>query len=165
LTEQREAILLKAIEEGMPLKHAAMLAGISYDSLNRWRIRGESEYAPPEFRDFCNALQRSEAIAMQRLVGRIGDAGKSDWRAAAWILERRFREEFAKTQQVEHSGPQGQPIQTQTTVEPEVLQRIRKQAGLVSLVGELGDILSKNRAKREEERQRIPWMRRARLRE
>jgi len=36
-----QATLLNAIEEGMPLKQAAQIAGVSYDSLNRWQNRGE----------------------------------------------------------------------------------------------------------------------------
>lgn len=149
LTKPREAILLKAIEEAMPLKQAAMLAGISYDTLNRWRIKGGSEFAAPEFREFCKALERSEAIAMQRLVALISTAGKNDWKAAAWTLERRFPEEFSKPQQMEHSGPAGKPIEALTTVEPEVLRRMKKQSGFVKLLGKLGDILLRQKEERE----------------
>lgn len=146
LTTEREGILLKAIEDGLPLKQAAMLAGISYDTFNRWRIKGESESAPDEFRDFCKALRHSEAIAMQRLVGRIQSAGETDWKASAWMLEKRFPDEFGKPQRIEHSGPDGKPIQAMTTVEPEVLQRIKKQAGIVEVLAKFGTILLKNRA-------------------
>ena len=153
LTKPREAILLKAIEAAMPLKHAAMLAGISYDTLNRWRIKGESELARPEFRDFCKSLRRSEAVAMQRLVTVVREAGEKDWKAATWMLERRFPDEFAKPQHVEHSGPKGQPIQTFTTVEPEVLQRMKRQVGLQQLVGKLGGILLKHKEASDLEKQ------------
>jgi hypothetical protein len=153
LTKEREVILLKAIEEAMPLKQAAMLAGISYDSLNRWRIKGESDFAPAEFRDFCKALQRSEAVAMRSLLTLIHTAGQSDWKAAAWTLERRFPEEYSKPQRVEHSGPEGKPIEAMATVEPEVLRRMRKQAGMVELCGKLGAILLKNKAARNGEGQ------------
>ena len=149
LTKQREAALLKGIEEGLPLKHAAMLAGVSYDSLNRWRKNGESEYAAIEFRNFCKALRRSEAVAVQNLVKLVHAAGKTDWRAASWMLERRFPEEFGKPVQVEHSGPGGSPIQTHATVEPEVLQRMRKQEGMQALVGKLGTILLEQQAARK----------------
>lgn len=141
-------MLLKAIEDGLPLKQSAMLAGISYDSLNRWRIRGESKSAPLEFCDFCKALRHSEAIAMQRLVGRIQAAGEADWKASAWMLEKRFPDEFGKPQRVEHSGPEGKPIEALAIVEPEVLQRMKKQAGIVEIAAKLGAILLKNRAKR-----------------
>jgi hypothetical protein len=153
LTKAREAVLLKAIEEAMPLKHAAMLAGVSYDTLNRWRIKGESEFAPVEFRDFCKALQRSEAVAMHRLVTLIHTAGQSDWKAAAWTLERRFPDEFSKPQRMEHSGPEGKPIEAETTVEPEVLQRMKKQVGMQKILVKLGAILLKQRAAKEAKEQ------------
>lgn len=149
LTKHREAILLKGIEDGMPLKHAAMLAGVSYDSLNRWRIKGESEFAPSEFRDFCKALQHAEAVAMHRLVALINTAGQSDWKAAAWTLERRFPEEFSKPQRVEHSGPEGKPIHALTTIEPEVLQRMKKQSGMQELAIKFGALVMAQKAAKE----------------
>ena len=166
LTKQREAALLKGIEDGLPLKHAAMLAGISYDTLNRWRKCGEPEYAPIEFRNFCKALRRSEAVAVQNLVKLVHGAGTTDWRAASWMLERRFPEEFGKPVQVEHSGPGGSPIQTHATVEPEVLRRMRKQEGMQELVGKLGAILLEQKAaKKAAEAYRARSKGTARLRE
>ena len=103
---------MEAIRKGMPLKQAAMLAGMSYETLNRWRIQGEAEDAPPEFRHFWQALRRAQAQAMERLLGRIQTASESDWKAAAWILERRHPDDFAKPQRLEHSGPGGSPIAT-----------------------------------------------------
>lgn len=38
LNPTRQAALLKAIEQGMPLKQAAAIAGMSYDTLNNWQI-------------------------------------------------------------------------------------------------------------------------------
>lgn len=154
LTPSCKAILLKAIEEGMPLKQAAMAAGVSYDSMNRWRKRGESENEPLMFRKFCKELQRSEAIAMQRLIGRIQAAGETDWKASAWMLEKRFPEEFGKVQRVEHSAPEANPMEGFATVEPEVLRRMKKQANVVKVIERLGAILLKNRAQNEIESQR-----------
>lgn len=150
LAKACEAKLLKYIEEGLPLKQAAALAGVSYDSVNRWRTKGESEYAPPEFRDFCKSLERAKAVAMKGFVLHIREAGKSDWRAAAWMLERRHKEEFSIAQRVEHSGPGGKPVETFTKIEPEVLRRMRKQSGMQELAAKLGAILIKNRRLKEE---------------
>jgi len=112
LTPERRIRLLNGIREGLPLKQSAMLAGISYESLNRWRIAGEAEDARPEFRHFCQSLRQAQAVAMQRLVGRIQTASRDDWKAAAWLLERRHAEEFCRPQRLEHSGPGGMPITT-----------------------------------------------------
>ncbi len=112
LTPEREARLMGAIEKGMPLKQAAMLAGMSYETLNRWRLQGEAEDAALEFRHFWQALRKAQAVAMERLLSRIDTASLSDWKAAAWLLERRHPEEFAKPQKLEHSGPGGAAIVT-----------------------------------------------------
>ncbi len=152
LTKEREAILLSAIEEGLPLKQAAHIAGICYETLNRWRIRGENESAPPEFRQFCQSLERSHAIAMQAHVSCIRKAALGgDWRASAWTLERRFPEEFTKPQQIEHSGPGGKPMMAIPDGEYEVLTRMRKQAGIKDLVGKLGTILAEQKKRQQEE--------------
>lgn len=150
LNPTRQAALLSAIEEGLPLKEAAEIAGISYNTLNHWQNRGANESAPPEFRQFCQLLRRSQALAMQVNVSAIRDAAKRDWRAAAWILERRFPADFARQQQIEHSGPGGKPL-----ISPyddcEVLQRMRKQTGLKELAAKLGGILMRNRQQQEAE--------------
>lgn len=143
-------MLLTAIEEGLPLKQAAEIAGISYDTLNHWTNRGQRESAPPEYRQFCQLLRRSQAVAMQVNVSAIREAAKRDWRAAAWIWDRRFPADFARQQQIEHSGPGGKPL-----ISPyddcEVLQRMRKQTGLKELAAKLGGILLRNRQQQEAE--------------
>ena len=141
LTKDREAKLLKAIEEGMPLKQSAMLAGICYETMNRWRKNGESESARPEFRQFCQALERSQAIAMQLLVERVSQAGKNDWRASAWMLERRYPEEFGKPDERQKEGPQGRVVITD--VDCEVLSRIKKQEGIKEAVGRFAEIVAR----------------------
>jgi hypothetical protein len=113
LTPERQTLLLSAIERGLPLREAASLAGISYDTFNRWRNQGEAVNAPPEFRHFCESLQRAQAIAVDALLTRIQSASQSgDWRAAAWILERRHAETWGRQQRLEHTGPNGTPIAT-----------------------------------------------------
>lgn len=124
LNPTRQATLLNAIEEGLPLKEAAEIAGISYDTLNRWQNHGKNESAPPEYRQFCQLLRRSKAVAMQVNVSAIREAAKRDWRAAVWILERRFPADFARQQQIEHSGPGGKPL-TSPYDDYEVLRRMK----------------------------------------
>lgn len=164
LTPSREAALLNAIEEGMPLKQAAMLAGISYDTLNRWRTRGNSEFAPDEFRKFCKALERAEAVAMQVNLARVRAAGEKDWRAAAWILERRHPEEFGTQRDERAKADSTPPWEREGAEQIEVFQRMKKQAGVRELAGMLGGILMRNRQRKMDE-EHAARMKRARLRE
>lgn len=150
LNPTRQAALLNAIEQGMPLKQAAAIAGMSYDTLNHWQNRGENESAPPEFRQFCQLLRHSQAVAMQVHVASICDAAKRDWRAAAWMLERRCPEDFARPQQFEHSGPGGKPLMPDPEVNHEVLVRMKKQQGIVELLKKMGGIIKEKRLQLDE---------------
>lgn len=150
LNPTRQAALLNAIEQGMPLKQAAAIAGMSYDTLNNWQNRGENESAPPEYRQFCQLLRHSQAVAMQVHVSSICDAAKRDWKAAAWMLERRCPEDFARPQQFEHSGPGGKPLMPDPDVNHEVLVRMKKQQGIVELLKKLGGIIKEKRLQLDE---------------
>ena len=87
---QRAERLLVAVRRGIPFKQAAAYAGVSYDTFNRWRRLGSDEDAPERFRKFCDALSQAEGEAVFRLVGTLDSAAtRGDWKAAAWILERR----------------------------------------------------------------------------
>ena len=135
----------------MPLKQAAEIAGMSYDTLNHWQNRGANESAPLEYRQFCQLLRRSQAVAMKVHVSSICDAAKRDWRAAAWMLERRFPEDFSKPQQFEHSGPGGKPLSPDVEVSHEVLVRMKKQDGIKNMLAKLGSIILEQRQQAEEE--------------
>lgn len=146
----RQAALLKAIEQGKPLKQAAAMAGMSYDTLNTWQKRGENESAPEEYRQFCQQLRHSQAVAMRVHVSSICDAAKRDWRAAAWMLERRFPEDFARQQQLEHSVTDAKPWMPDPEVNHEVLIRMQKQRGISELLKKLGGIILEKKRQREE---------------
>ena len=87
---------------------------------------------------------------MQGLVSCVRDAGKRDWRAAAWLLERRHKEDFAKPQQIEHSGPGGGPVEVAPEIDCEYLQRIRKQEGVAKIIAKLSAILEREQRERLE---------------
>lgn len=147
LDKQRKTRLLSAIQKGMPLKHAAMLAGISYDTLNRWRMRGEEKGAPSRFRQFCKALRHSQAVAMLRLVSHIQAAGKQDWRAAAWMLERRHPEDFGRPAPNDPATAK-QQVPDDATPDHPVLQEIRKREKMRQTAKRFLEALAEVRSKR-----------------
>lgn len=150
LNPTRQAALLETIEQGMPLKQAAAMAGMSYDTLNNWQNRGENESAPPEYRQFCQLLRHSQDVAMQVHFSSICDAAKRDWRAAAWMRERRYPEDFARHQQLEHSVQDGKPWMPDPNLNHEVLVRMQKQRGIVGIFKKLGGIIQEKKLQREE---------------
>lgn len=78
--------LCKWIRQGNTYTDACRMEGVHYDTFNEWR---------KQFSDFSVAVERSEALCKADCIACIHKAEAKDWKAAAWILERRFPEEFS----------------------------------------------------------------------
>lgn len=83
----RRSAILEALAVGMPRRHACMSAGISDDTLARM-LKSDA--------DFAEQVKAAEASAVERALGQIVAAASDDWKAAAWILERRWPQEFGR---------------------------------------------------------------------
>jgi hypothetical protein len=142
---ETERTLIEAIEDGLPLKVAASLAGICYETLNRWKRRGEGSHAEAKFRQFCHALEKANAKAVQKHVQNISNARK-DWKASAWILERRFRETFGK----EHVEEKANFWDEDRPEQYEVLKRMKQQRMNEGFLAEIGDMLTERQSQREQ---------------
>jgi hypothetical protein len=62
--------------------------------------------------EFAEAVKAAEADSQQELLKKIWTASDQQWQAAAWMLERRWPQDFARRQALEMSGPDGGPIET-----------------------------------------------------
>jgi hypothetical protein len=91
-TPEVDARIAQAIRLGGSYRDAAAYAGISEDTLARWRKR---------FADFAALLARAEAEAKVHWLARIEQAGAQDWRALAWKLERRYPAEWGRVDRLE----------------------------------------------------------------
>jgi hypothetical protein len=58
----------------------------------------------PHYVKFQEAVSRANAEARKILTMRIQSAATDDWRAAAWMLERRFRDEYGQAVDVTSGG-------------------------------------------------------------
>jgi hypothetical protein len=79
--------LLSAISKGAPYKIACLACGISEDAFTDWRRKD---------RAFAQAVERASGKMALRLLGKIEKQADENFSAAAWILERRFVETFAR---------------------------------------------------------------------
>jgi len=82
--------VLGSLAEGQFRRTAAHVAGISEDSISEWMKRGAgTQDVPPEepFATFRRCVLEIEAMSEARLVAEIASA--ADWKAKAWMLERR----------------------------------------------------------------------------
>lgn len=75
------------LAQGMSREDSWCLAGISEATFYEWMKRPE----------FSESVLRAEKTCKQRNVVRIQNAGRKDWRASAWWLERKHPEEYAFT--------------------------------------------------------------------
>jgi hypothetical protein len=94
LTDSVIAKLVLFISAGNPYKIACAAVGVGYSTFAGWMAAAES--GDPEYQDFLEHITHAQAEAAQRLLAKVEGAADDDWRAAAWILERRFPEHFAK---------------------------------------------------------------------
>lgn len=95
---------------GSPLKFAAEASGISEKAFYNWMSQGEKE-SKGKFREFYDYINECKAKSVQLHLKLITSAAKEgNWTASAWILERRFSNEFGKRDKLEldanmkHSG-------------------------------------------------------------
>jgi len=85
-TPERVAIILEALGNGLTQRDASLLAGISEDTLCNWK-RTNSEIS--------EQMGQKLIEYKQRLLKKIEKAGEKDWKATAWILERKFKNDWS----------------------------------------------------------------------
>jgi len=87
--------IIEKIKLGLTEKDAYTLAGINHDSFYKWKKN------KPEF---AEKLKKAETELKQKHLARIQEASIKTWTASAWLLERKFPEEFSLRSKFEHSG-------------------------------------------------------------
>lgn len=98
LTPATQKRICEAIRLGATYVHAANAAGISYETFNEWRK------TKPQFSE---AIQKAEGECVEEQLRVIRQAASErNWQASAWILERRYPDDYGRRerQQLEHSG-------------------------------------------------------------
>ena len=91
------AAILTGIRAGLPYRLADEAAGISERTFHQWQSGTFPRGADPALkRQFVQNLRRARGESARRLTALISTAAQDDWRAAAWLLERRFPKDFAK---------------------------------------------------------------------
>src|SRR6266481_5282154 len=110
LTPDVHARIVKAIRLGMTYRLASQYGGVDYDTFRGWRVRADTGEEP--YFSFSVAVKEAEGEGVLQNLERIEAAAiNGTWQASAWLLERRYPQEYGKTVQAqEHSGPAGAPI-------------------------------------------------------
>lgn len=88
LTPEREARLVQLLKAGQDRHAACASVGLCARTLRNWLAKGEE--GDERWSEFARKVREAEAECETRAVVQIQIAGKKDWRALAWWLERRF---------------------------------------------------------------------------
>lgn len=126
LTPERQAKVVEALKAGLYRKDAAAWAGVSYDSMRNWMNRGQAARSG-RFRDFFLAVVETEEKTKMLLTLSVLTAArgtpsqtitrpdgtrvtthgkKADWKAAAWMLSRKYPEEWAEKKHLQVDAKQ-----------------------------------------------------------
>ena len=89
--------ILQTIREGQPITRAARLCGVNPDSVHRWR---------QEDPDFNEAVEEALEFQVAVLTRKVDQASDTDWKAAAWRLERLRPDEFGSKREVNVTATQ-----------------------------------------------------------
>jgi transposase len=126
LTPEITDKLCRAIRMGITNEDAASMANIGRSTFYRWKQRGKAAKSGA-YRDFWDHIKRAEVECKAILLKRVHDAASGNqeivetrevvrdggvvevitttkrlppaWQAAAWILERKFPDEFGRNRQ------------------------------------------------------------------
>lgn len=122
LTPELSDQICRYIASGLTKKGAVDAACVSQSSLYLWLEKGERDKARGKktvYSDFLESLRRAEGSFKMGRINTIRQASSDDWRAAAWLLERCYRDEYGKsTMDINLAGqPGGEPIKTENAVQ------------------------------------------------
>lgn len=81
--------LVEGIRLGLTSALAAGYAGIAVSTLDGWR-KDARENPRSKYSDLVADLIRAESEAAAVLAGRVFASSRTDWKAASWLLERRY---------------------------------------------------------------------------
>ena len=93
--------ICEALRAGNTRRAASIYGGMSEDTFGRW-LKADA--------DFAAAIEKAETDAHVRNVAIIQKAAQDTWTAAAWWLERKFPQDWARREKHEHTGDNGAPL-------------------------------------------------------
>lgn len=146
------AEILNSVRKGVPIKHACAAFCVSYATWHMWKTEGaaareaiaKGEKLGKRAKWCLNFIVQYEAAMsdfVDDAVKKVSKASGKDWKAAAWLLKCRDRDNFREKQEIEHTGAGGGPIgvtfspedreQLGAALEKRIAQRIEERARFV----------------------------------
>lgn len=87
------------IIEGKTIERAARLSGVSATSIYRWLAIGKQGNSEPIYQELVERVREATECSEFELLQsmRISGSNPKNWRANAWLLERRFPEKYGNS--------------------------------------------------------------------
>ena len=99
LTQDGIRTAIKYCRAGLPDCQIAAILGVTRETYSRWINHPKTENQ----RQLAHALKKADAEREANLVSRIMQASDDTWQAAAWLLERKYPERYARPTRPEDS--------------------------------------------------------------
>ena len=111
LTPEVQDIIVDGINAGLTCGLTCARAGVTPSTFYSWLEKGEAAKSGA-LMEFFDTVSRARADSAMRLVSQITLQAPTDWRAAAFLLERRFPDDYGKRSEV--TGKDGGPVKVET---------------------------------------------------
>lgn len=116
LTPELTVRFCKLVSDGAWMQVAAAECGVGVAVVDRWLRAAEEDGASALVRDFADRVARARAEAEAALLEGIravgtGESEKGDWKALAWILEKKNPKVYRETKRQEITGAEGGPVE------------------------------------------------------
>ena len=111
------------VNAGSPIPLACKAAGVSWNTAKEWMKRGKRE-EDGIYCEFFAAMERAKARWAAGAAMRITKAGQKDWKADAWLLERRVKEFRKPEHRVELTGAKGGPVELQAISREQAIREL-----------------------------------------
>lgn len=89
--EEKVKQIVHDLERGLDFWHACCQAGVRYTEVEQWCRQDEG---------IRNRINAAEGLLQKYLLGKILKAADKNWKAAAWLLERRFPGSWGQTKTI-----------------------------------------------------------------
>ena len=102
----------KLIAGGNYASTVFQMLGVGESTWYRWLEKGRDSKGRSIYREFWESIQKAEAAAELRAVSGIVAAGRRNWTAFAWYLERKYPDRWGRRDKIQQeiSGPGGEPF-------------------------------------------------------
>jgi transposase len=126
LSPEIQRAICESVALSVPNKYAAEEAGIDEDTFAAWMRKGRDGHA--QYEGFYRAVTRARASAVKSLTIRVLGGGKGS-SGSAWLLERRFANDYGPRQRLELSEDPERPLgNVRAALDGMSIEQIRKLA-------------------------------------